>query len=144
MAKAAKRISAKEIEEFNGRATRLAPAERGAVLERITLRNAMDARCDKDIARNLVKLLARQVRGQGITVDEIAADVAAVMLEGIRAKRAIAFKQCACQWFAGAASILERYDAEAVPHADPLGMTLGVRFRGSNYRNGAGDVFYIV
>jgi hypothetical protein len=144
VAKVERRISAKEIEEFNAGATRLSVAERDAVLERITFRSAMDARCDKDTARSLVKLLARQVRGQGITVDEIAADVAVVMLEGIRAKRSIAFKQCACQWFAGAASILERYDAEAVRQADPLGMTLGVRFRGSNYRNGAGDVFYIV
>lgn len=142
MAKA-KRISARELETFNSNAKRLSDGERQAFLDRLAHQNAIDARCDKAIARALMKWLGKQVRGQRVSPHKIEADVAVIMLNGIRAKRSVAFKRPAEKWFDLVAAILKRYDAEVVRQADPLGMAMGIRFNGSAYRNGAGNVFFV-
>lgn len=136
-------ISAAEMKAFARNARNVTGDERTAILQRITYRNAVEARAEPAHAAELAQRLAKQVRGKGVARAKIAADVSAILVNAIRAKRCIAFGECPARFFDTVAEILAAYNTEVVRTSDPLGMAVGCIFAGSKYRNGAGNVFYL-
>lgn len=62
----------------------------------------------------LMKLMARQVRGQRVARSQVAGDAAAIAHFGWRARRAVAYKRSPDRHFEAARSILARYGLETV------------------------------
>lgn len=99
--------------------------------------------CDPKSVTNLTKWLSRQVRGQRVPRARVAADAAAIVHLGLRARSAVYRKRPPARYFDAAEKILSPYNSEVVRQADPLGMSLGVIFRGSNFRSGFRNIFYV-
>jgi hypothetical protein len=100
-------------------------------------------RCNPKTVTNLTKWLSRQARGKRIPRARISADAAAVMHLGLRARNAVYRKRPPDRYFDAAEKILSPYNSQVVRQADPLGMALGVVFRGSSFRCGFQNIFYV-
>lgn len=93
-------------------------------------------KCDVTVMRTLIKWASRQERSRKQPREKLAADMAAVMFLGLRAKAAVARGGSPRRYFDAADRVLFACGGKVLRQADPLGMTMGVIFHGSTFRRG--------
>lgn len=112
------KLTKADFEDFNANCNHMSDGERLAFLHKVARVESSEP-LPADRMKELMKLMARQVRGKGVARTQIAADAAAVAHFGWRARRAVAYKRTAERHFAAARPILARYHLEVVQLCGP-------------------------